>query len=89
MAKLSGPVARVARLDLAIASPTLTVSSSIRSSFRMRDARDLRSRISQSISRAMSGMQAQEDQSAFTPSRLEKRKIVSELVSLLEKCGSK
>lgn len=33
-------------------------------------------------------MQAQEDQSAFTPSRLEKRKIVSELVSLLEKCGS-
>ena len=37
----------------AIASPTLTVSSSIRSSFRMRDARDLRSRISQSISRAI------------------------------------
>jgi hypothetical protein len=33
-------------------------------------------------------MQAQEDQSAFTPIRLEKRKIVSELVSLLEKCGS-
>ena len=36
----------------------------------------------------LSGMQAQENQSAFTPSRLEKRKIVSELVSLLEKCGS-
>ena len=33
-------------------------------------------------------MQAQEDQSAFTQSRLEKRKIVSDLVSLLEKFGS-
>ena len=37
----------------------------------------------------LSGMQAQEDQSAFTPSRLEKREIASALVSLLEKFGSK